>query len=242
MIKLVNHRWLEDCLMAWEILPEAGYDKSGYELEMMEAEAKDSEDEQDDIAANMGRERVSFTSPRHSKSPNQFLLKEDISRNILEIHTPTGLSDLGNNKQLVLCAPKESKSDLVTSFEESHNRYLETLGATVSRNEDVPHSMPQDGYSPASVPNSAKMSPNSCLSNNCGKSNSREKPRKIGHAMASEQIESAGCPPTNEVSQHCDNLNISSEKAQDGSEVGSAKIPTSEMSCLEKGLSGMLPE
>ncbi|KAJ8565847.1 hypothetical protein K7X08_008423 [Anisodus acutangulus] len=25
-IKLVNHRWLEDCLMAWEILPEARYD------------------------------------------------------------------------------------------------------------------------------------------------------------------------------------------------------------------------
>lgn len=44
-IKLVNHRWLEDCLKAWTILPEDDYNKSGYELEMMEAEAKDSEEE-----------------------------------------------------------------------------------------------------------------------------------------------------------------------------------------------------
>ncbi|KAI5599165.1 hypothetical protein BDE02_02G180300 [Populus trichocarpa] len=44
-IKLVNHRWLEDCLRNWELLPEDNYSKSGYELEMLEAEAKDSEDE-----------------------------------------------------------------------------------------------------------------------------------------------------------------------------------------------------
>lgn len=44
-IKLVNHRWLEDCLRVWELLPEVNYDKSGYELETMEAEAKDSEEE-----------------------------------------------------------------------------------------------------------------------------------------------------------------------------------------------------
>ncbi|KAF5726361.1 BRCT domain-containing protein [Tripterygium wilfordii] len=47
-IKLVNHRWLEDCLRDWELLPEANYNKSGYELEMMEAEAKDSEEEAGD--------------------------------------------------------------------------------------------------------------------------------------------------------------------------------------------------
>ncbi|KMT09940.1 hypothetical protein BVRB_5g121570 [Beta vulgaris subsp. vulgaris] len=43
--KLVNHLWLEDCLKAWKILPEESYNISGYELEMMGAEAKDSEDE-----------------------------------------------------------------------------------------------------------------------------------------------------------------------------------------------------
>ncbi|KAF3617022.1 BRCT domain-containing protein [Capsicum annuum] len=240
-IKLVNHRWLEDCLMAWEILPEACYDKSGYELEMMEAEAKDSEDERDDIAANMGKERASFTSPQHSKSPDQFLLKEEISRNILEIHTPTGLSNFGNNKELLLCAPKESKSDLATAFEESHNRQFETHGPTMNRNEDGPHSMLRDGNILTSVSNSAKESASSCLSNSCVKGYSRKRPRKISLAMASEQIESEGCP-ANEVSKHCDNFSMSSEKEQDGTDVGSAKIPTTKLACLKKGQSGVLPE
>ncbi|XP_058076866.1 BRCT domain-containing protein At4g02110 [Magnolia sinica] len=44
-IKLVNHQWLEDCLRAWEILPVDKYNKSGWELEIMEAEARDSEEE-----------------------------------------------------------------------------------------------------------------------------------------------------------------------------------------------------
>ncbi|ERN16768.1 BRCT domain-containing protein At4g02110 isoform X1 [Amborella trichopoda] len=44
-IKLINHRWLEDCLKAWDILPEDRYRISGWELEMLEAEARDSEEE-----------------------------------------------------------------------------------------------------------------------------------------------------------------------------------------------------
>ncbi|MQL84826.1 hypothetical protein Taro_017336 [Colocasia esculenta] len=44
-IKLVNHRWLEDCLKAWEILPVDDYGRSGWELEIMEAEARDSDEE-----------------------------------------------------------------------------------------------------------------------------------------------------------------------------------------------------
>lgn len=47
--KVVNHLWLEDCLKAWKILPEEPYSRlSGKDLEMMEAEAKDSEDEAGD--------------------------------------------------------------------------------------------------------------------------------------------------------------------------------------------------
>ncbi|CAH2072055.1 unnamed protein product [Thlaspi arvense] len=49
-IKLVNHRWLEDCLKNWNLLPEDGYEISGYELEMMEASARDSEDEAEDAS------------------------------------------------------------------------------------------------------------------------------------------------------------------------------------------------
>ncbi|XP_010542844.1 PREDICTED: BRCT domain-containing protein At4g02110-like isoform X2 [Tarenaya hassleriana] len=49
-IKLVNHQWLEDCLKEWKLLPEADYEMSGFELEMMEATAKDSEDEAEDVS------------------------------------------------------------------------------------------------------------------------------------------------------------------------------------------------
>ncbi|WOL06686.1 BRCT domain-containing protein [Canna indica] len=48
-IKLVNHRWLEDCLKSWEILPVNNYTISGWELEMLEAEAKDSDEEMEDV-------------------------------------------------------------------------------------------------------------------------------------------------------------------------------------------------
>ncbi|CAH8306430.1 unnamed protein product [Eruca vesicaria subsp. sativa] len=49
-IKIVNHRWLEDCLKNWKLLPEADYEISGYDLEMMEASARDSEDEAEDAS------------------------------------------------------------------------------------------------------------------------------------------------------------------------------------------------
>ncbi|KAK1614536.1 hypothetical protein QYE76_020053 [Lolium multiflorum] len=48
-IKLTNHRWLEDCLKSWEILPVGDYSKSSWELEMMEAQVKDSDDEVEDV-------------------------------------------------------------------------------------------------------------------------------------------------------------------------------------------------
>ncbi|CAN6206531.1 unnamed protein product [Urochloa humidicola] len=56
-IKIVNHRWLEECLKAWEILPIDGYTKSGWEVDIMEAQAKDSEDESEDVGrgSSIGR-------------------------------------------------------------------------------------------------------------------------------------------------------------------------------------------
>ncbi|KAL1543975.1 hypothetical protein AAHA92_20884 [Salvia divinorum] len=49
LAKLVNQLWLENCLKAWELLPEADYAKSGYELEI-EAKAKYSEEETQDMS------------------------------------------------------------------------------------------------------------------------------------------------------------------------------------------------
>ncbi|CAM0947202.1 unnamed protein product [Alopecurus aequalis] len=48
-IKLVNHRWLEDCLKSWEILPVDDYKRSSWELEMLEVQVKDSDDEVEDV-------------------------------------------------------------------------------------------------------------------------------------------------------------------------------------------------
>ncbi|KAI5070305.1 hypothetical protein GOP47_0014648 [Adiantum capillus-veneris] len=44
-LKLVNHQWLEDCLRTWALLSEEDYKKSGFEVELSEVEAKDSEDD-----------------------------------------------------------------------------------------------------------------------------------------------------------------------------------------------------
>ncbi|XP_020589624.1 BRCT domain-containing protein At4g02110 [Phalaenopsis equestris] len=62
-IKLVNHRWLEDCLKAWEILPIDSYKKSGWELEMLEAEAMDSEEEAADACKKATVQRSCAESP-----------------------------------------------------------------------------------------------------------------------------------------------------------------------------------
>ncbi|OWM80069.1 BRCT domain-containing protein At4g02110 [Punica granatum] len=73
-IKLVNHRWLEDCLRDWEILPEANYSKSTYELEMVEAEVKDSEEDNDNKFVEQPRENVIKRSPTFKVGTATFLL------------------------------------------------------------------------------------------------------------------------------------------------------------------------
>lgn len=65
-IKLVNHRWLEDCLKSWEILPIDNYNKSGWELEILEAEAMDSEEEAYDTDRNI-KEQTCIGQPHSSR-------------------------------------------------------------------------------------------------------------------------------------------------------------------------------
>ncbi|KAK7344389.1 hypothetical protein VNO77_13932 [Canavalia gladiata] len=66
-IKLVNHRWLEDCLKEWVLLPEDKYNKSGFELERMGEEAKDSEEEAEDSKLQQSGGRNRNQSPPNSK-------------------------------------------------------------------------------------------------------------------------------------------------------------------------------
>uniref|UniRef100_A0ACD5TC94 Uncharacterized protein n=1 Tax=Avena sativa TaxID=4498 RepID=A0ACD5TC94_AVESA len=68
-IKLINHRWLEDCLKSWEILPVDDYSKSSWELEMMDAQVMDSEDEVEDDDRKPFNSISSVkrtTNPKHS--------------------------------------------------------------------------------------------------------------------------------------------------------------------------------
>ncbi|CAI8603720.1 unnamed protein product [Vicia faba] len=63
-IKLVNHCWLEDCLKDWVLLPEDKYNKSGFELETVVEEAKDSEDEAEDSKlGQLGGRNISKSPP-----------------------------------------------------------------------------------------------------------------------------------------------------------------------------------
>ncbi|GMH25756.1 hypothetical protein Nepgr_027599 [Nepenthes gracilis] len=90
-IKLVNHRWLQDCLKAWKILPEENYSKSGYELEV-EAEAKDSEEETEAFDAKLTHRRKTSTSPHsfQNKSPHSVQNKSphSVQNNMPGNHDP----------------------------------------------------------------------------------------------------------------------------------------------------------
>ncbi|KAH0664632.1 hypothetical protein KY285_025838 [Solanum tuberosum] len=233
-IKLVNHQWLEDCLKSWEILSEAEYDKSGYELEMMEAEAKDSEDENEGIAANRSAETIAIMGPENPKNPNQFLVKQEASTSISDLNIFRGLSGLGNTKELSLSASKQSKSDQVPAFEESPNRHDEMLNSNFCRTkEEPPSSMQQNGSDLVSVSNSARKSPHSC--------SSREFPRKFSSPMTSEHMKSySGSPAATEAGIGYDCFNLSSQRGLEKSELG-VKTPKN-LSFSGKGQSSRLPE
>ncbi|XP_065860365.1 BRCT domain-containing protein At4g02110 [Euphorbia lathyris] len=90
-IKLVNHRWLEDCLRDWELLPEDNYSKSGYEMEMMEAEAKDSEEDAENITERqLSRKMVNkspqlkIETPKHSPLPKSIGEGQNVLLNLSE--------------------------------------------------------------------------------------------------------------------------------------------------------------
>ncbi|CAI0425100.1 unnamed protein product [Linum tenue] len=81
-IKIVNLRWLEDCLRTWKLLPEDEYSKSGYEMELMEAEVRDSEDDvSDGTSLKLRTSCIVNQSPqiRRNASPKTSNLSESIS-------------------------------------------------------------------------------------------------------------------------------------------------------------------
>ncbi|XP_042518273.1 BRCT domain-containing protein At4g02110-like [Macadamia integrifolia] len=141
-IKLVNHRWLEDCLRAWQILPEDNYDKSTYELEMMEAEAKDSEEETGEDCDRKQFEGRDATggpfgflggTPRASKSPMPRGKVLGIHhKNVSPKDLSNGTKDIIANNRL-LTPVKDTRSDKALYFHDVKNKGLEDFGCRGNR-------------------------------------------------------------------------------------------------------------
>ncbi|KAI3741758.1 hypothetical protein L1987_59434 [Smallanthus sonchifolius] len=151
-IKLINHRWLEDCLKAWEIVPEADYSKSGYELEM-EAEARDSEDEPEGVTTRHNEGKVA--SPHHS-----LLSKQEIPKTI----SNTTASNLFSNVQETVSVTMKTTFDQFPNSNETRIKHQDTDNIISVTSEPSSHygkpvssSPAQNNTIPAST--SANMSP-----------------------------------------------------------------------------------
>lgn len=110
-IKLVNHIWLEDCLKTWKLLPEELYGKSTYELEMMEAEAKDSDEETGDIAENLTEGRNVDTIP---DLQNEMVGAQHHSRTSSKLSSPStqqGFPHTTNATNVMRSIKEEKKFD-----------------------------------------------------------------------------------------------------------------------------------
>ncbi|KAK3020589.1 hypothetical protein RJ639_046939, partial [Escallonia herrerae] len=143
-IKLVNHRWLEECLKAWKILPEVDYDKSGYELEMMEAEAKDSEDE-DTSSKHYGGKAESLHQP--------LIIKQEVSRSPLlssackrlstvgtcnDVVSTTGMNDKHPDKPLVSKQDVARSPLLSSAFKNLSSNQKGVVSSTISSSNQAP--------------------------------------------------------------------------------------------------------
>ncbi|KAF5178246.1 Brct domain [Thalictrum thalictroides] len=117
-IKLVNHCWLEDCLKAWEILPECSYSKSGYELEIMEAEAKDSEEEAED------------------RNNEQY--KENVAGSPYNLHTVYGMGTKGLEMPVLMNQNEFAKENLAARAEDIVNEKRLVSPAKKARSDHVP--------------------------------------------------------------------------------------------------------
>ncbi|KAJ1297497.1 hypothetical protein BS78_01G381000 [Paspalum vaginatum] len=89
-IKLVNHRWLEDCLKAWEILPVDDYSKSSWELELIEAQANDSEHEAEAAGPRSLNDRSSVKCTLNSKGYEETFVQPDADAPKLSPFTLSG--------------------------------------------------------------------------------------------------------------------------------------------------------
>ncbi|KAK8654381.1 hypothetical protein V6N13_128350 [Hibiscus sabdariffa] len=231
-IKLINHRWLEDCLREWEILSEANYSKSGYELEVMEAEAKDSDEEAKETTLKHSEQRSLNRSP-HNLRAGMLSSRELVSS--VEGSTWTMHKHSPNTKE-VLATP--GKSHQGTSVNNVSSTKLARPG------DDSPNFTNMDNYlaSTSKIPS---------LSNQMFSdiSNAKKTPRKPSKAST---------PPNLSREESGNNSGVpQAMKIKDVSDVSSSKLQQPEErigSCLDrsprkgsdlchgKDSAGMLPQ
>ncbi|BAT95782.1 hypothetical protein VIGAN_08258600 [Vigna angularis var. angularis] len=175
-IKLVNHRWLEDCLKEWVLLPEDKYSKSGYELEMTEEEAKDSEEEGEDskLGQSGGRNiQQSSLGSKFGHAGTHGLLKsvKEASSNLPDSTGPRVLPNFNNGEDSLTIPGNKRKSDQASSFynvDDSRIRYQtpdisklpdKYTNTTESKNADFPKALGcQDPGNTANTKSSVQQS------------------------------------------------------------------------------------
>ncbi|KAA8543039.1 hypothetical protein F0562_021466 [Nyssa sinensis] len=268
-IKIVNHWWLEDCLRAWEILPEAGYDKSGYELEMVEAEAKDSEEETEDNGKEQYVDRKIHASlnlqigvARAHQSP---ILKAEISQNVLDASASIDVLNVGNSNKRVMATGKQSISDQSSTLDNVNKKHIEVPGSgdtrTVSdvtcgelseqqfKTFDRTPTVAKIGNDLSSTSGSAKRSPQSDAANLTVRSYSRKKPMRTTLSIHSGDMASN----TNSFPKiSSGELNVSHsfdipackvEQAKNETDSGCAQTPSGGTKLFhEEGQTGILSE
>ncbi|PIN05804.1 hypothetical protein CDL12_21653 [Handroanthus impetiginosus] len=231
-IKLVNHQWLEDCLKAWELLPEECYSKSGYELEMeMETEAKDSEEETEDVAS-VGRKNV--VSPQNTrvenKSSHQSPVKPGISRDTLCLGASNSLTNAGEISKIQSTPGKEMCYEKASFSRETDNKPLEmssSYGATGSgkKSSEVPPNMHDSTVVSEKVENvlasaseSSKKSPDA-VSKSGGKSYLRITPKKSSLPLRLESAVNVNTPGVS------GGIDMPMERIQDGTHFDGLRTP-----------------
>ncbi|KAF7804908.1 BRCT domain-containing protein [Senna tora] len=139
-IKLVNHRWLEDCLKYWVLLPEDKYKKSGYELELMVEEAKDSEEEGEDVMSGKSGGRNIIKSPLSSKISTAITHScskpvREASNAIPDSTAPEGLLKENKGHDSLYITGNENRSDQALSFRHADDLKISCGDPGVSRHD-----------------------------------------------------------------------------------------------------------
>ncbi|XP_073314322.1 BRCT domain-containing protein At4g02110 isoform X1 [Primulina huaijiensis] len=242
-IKLVNHRWLEDCLKAWKILPEADYCKSGFELEM-EAEAKDSEEETEDMTSIVDAGRISAASPQQTLLQNKIFhqspAKPEILGNDLYLTEPRYRANASNASMVQSTPGKEIYLDSVLVLNETRRRQLDLLSSCTAKSPGkMPFEMPSNRSDEemvshkvenvlASAFDGAKKSPDADVSKSSGKIHCKITSGKSSIPLRSESTETiGGNTSVSNVDKLCvgGGFNIALERHQDGTDFSWLKTP-----------------